>query len=101
MDASDLRAGLAERLAGPDPVDAETFNAACFVLSRALDEMGFIVPVAAPLVRRLLRVAGRVAIDTGAAGASAEASPGTEEMALHWIDESLRAVGYEVRPLTR
>jgi hypothetical protein len=98
MDTSDLRAGLAERLARPEPIDAATFNAICFVLSRALDEMGFSVPEAAPLVRRLMRVAGRVVIDTGVAGASAEVWPNTEEMALQWIDEALRALGYEVRP---
>src|SRR2546425_1067125 len=60
MDPSDLRAELAERLANSTAIDAETFNAACFVLSRALGELEFSVPEAAPLVRRLLRVAGRV-----------------------------------------
>jgi hypothetical protein len=98
MDASDLRAGLAERLARPEPMDAETFNAACFMLSRAMDEIGFSVPEAAPLVRRLMRVAGRVVIDAGVEGASAEVWPNTEDMALQWIDEALRALGYEVRP---
>jgi len=39
MDPSDLRAGLADRLAGSAPIDAETFNAACFMLSRSLDEL--------------------------------------------------------------
>ena len=60
MDPSDLRAGVAEALAKDAPIDAATFNAACFMLSRALDEMGFSVPDAAPLVRKLLRVVGRV-----------------------------------------
>jgi hypothetical protein len=101
MDPSDLRAGLAERLAGAAPIDAETFNSACFMLSRALEEIGFSVPEAAPLVRRLLRVAGRVVIDTGLADSSNETWPNTKEMALQWIDEALRELGYEVTPSTK
>jgi hypothetical protein len=98
MDPSDLRAGLAERLAGAAPIDAETFNSACFILSRALEEIGFSVPEAAPLVRRLLRVAGRVVIDTGLTDSSTETWPNTKEMALQWIDEALRELGYSVEP---
>ncbi len=99
MDPTDLRAGLAERLAGAEPIEAETFNAACFMLSRVLDELRLAVPEAAPLAKRLLRVAGRIVIDTGLPGASAELWPNTEEMALLWIDEALRGLGYQVRPL--
>jgi len=98
MDPSDLRSGLADRLASGEPIDAETFNAACFMLSRALEAMSFSVPEAAPLVRRLLRAAGRVVIDTGLATSDPEVWPNTQEMALEWIDEALRALGYEVRP---
>jgi hypothetical protein len=98
MDPSDLRAGLAERLAGAAPIDAETFNSACFMLSRALEEMELSVPEAAPLVRRLLRVAGRVVIDTGLPNSSIETWPNTKEMALQWIDEALRDLGYAVEP---
>src|SRR5258708_10022749 len=98
MDPSDLRSGLADRLAGGEPIDAETFNAACFMLSRALEGISFSVPEVAPLVRRLLRVAGRVVIDTGSATSAPQILPNTEEMALPWIDEALRALGYEVRP---
>jgi len=98
MDPSDLRAGLAERLARSEPIDAETFNAACFMLSRALQDMTFSVPEAAPLVRRLLRVAGRAVIDTGLPDSSPETWPNTKEMALQWIDEALRELGYEVKP---
>jgi hypothetical protein len=98
MDPSDLRAGLAERLAGDDPIDAQTFNAACFMLSRALEDMTLSVPEAAPLIRRLLRAAGRVGIDTGMPGSSPDTWPNTEEMALVWIDEALRELGYQVRP---
>jgi hypothetical protein len=98
MDPTDLRAGLAERLAGREPIDAETFNAACFMLSRALDELALSVPEAASLARRLLRVVGRVVIDTGEPGADPAAWPNTEETALQWIDEALRALGYHVRP---
>jgi hypothetical protein len=99
MDPTDLRAGLADRLAGNDPIDAETFNAACFMLSRSLDQLDLTVAEAAPLARRLLRVAGRIVIDTGLPGASAEIWPNTEEMALQWIDEALRVLGYQVGPL--
>ena len=98
MDPSDLRAGLAEKLAAAAPLDAETFNSACFMLSRALEEIEFSVPEAAPLVRRLLRVAGRVVIDTGRPDSSTETWSNTKEMALQWIDEALRDLGYEVRP---
>ena len=98
MDPTDLRAELAERMSGTEPIDAQTFNAACFMLSRALEGMGFTVPDAAPLVRRLLRVAGRVVIDTGLPGSSAETWSNTEEMALQWLNEALRGLGYEVRP---
>jgi hypothetical protein len=98
MDQTDLRAGLAERLASDAPIDAQTFNAACFMLSRALEDLALSVPEAAPLTRRLLRVAGRIVIDTGPAGSSAATWPNTEEMALLWIDEALRELGYEVRP---
>jgi hypothetical protein len=98
MDPTDLRVGLAERLAGSEPIDAQTFNSACFILSRALEQMDLSVPEAAPLVRRLLRVIGRVVIDTGLQNSSPEAWPNTEEMALQWIDEALRGLGFAVRP---
>ncbi len=98
MDPSDLRAGLAERLASAGPIDAETFNAACFVLTRALEEMSFSVPEAAPLVRRLLRVAGRVVIDAGTPDSAPETWSNTREMALQWIGEALRELGYEIGP---
>ena len=95
MDPSDLRADLAERLANDKPIDSETFNAACFMLSRALEQLEFSVPEAAPLARRLLRVAGRVVIDTAAPDASPGVWSNTQEMAIQWIDEALRALGYE------
>jgi hypothetical protein len=98
MDPTDLRAGLAERLAGNDRIDAQTFNAACFMLSRAIEDLKFSVPEAAPLMRRLLRVAGRIVIDTGLSESSAETWPSTEEMVLLWIDEALRELGYQVGP---
>jgi hypothetical protein len=98
MDPTDLRAGLAERLARDAPIDALTFNAACFMLSRAMDELKLSVPEAAPLTRRLLRVAGRIVIDTGLPESSPETWADTEEMALLWIDEALRELGYQVRP---
>lgn len=98
MDPSDLKAELAERLASAEPFDARAFNAACFMLSRALEGISFSVPEAAPLLRRMLRVAGRVVIDTGLPDSSPDLWPNTEEMALLWIDETLRELGYEVRP---
>ena len=99
MDPTDLRAGLAERLSRDEPIDAETFNAACFMLSRALDgDLELSVDDAGPLVKRLLRVAGRVVIDSGRPDSSADAWPNTENMALQWLDEALQALGYEVRP---
>ena len=98
MDPTDLRAELAERLANSTPIDAETFNSACYLLSRALEELEFTVPEAAPLVRRLLRVVGRVIIDTATQDASPDVWPNTREMALQWIDEALQALGYEARP---
>ena len=100
MDPSDLRAGLAEKLAAEAPIDAETFNAACFMLSRSLEDMQFAVPDAASLIRRLLRVCGRVAIDMGVESASADVWPNTREMALEWINEALGALDYEARPKT-
>ena len=39
MDPTDLRAELAEWMSGTEPIDAKTFNAACFMLSRALEGM--------------------------------------------------------------
>jgi hypothetical protein len=99
MDPSDLRTGLSERLAGSAPIDAETFNAACFMLSRSLDEIVFSVPEASPLVRHLLRVAGRVVIDTGTPAASPDVWPNTKEMALQWIDEALADLGYRSVPV--
>ena len=68
------------------------------MLSRTLEGLDLSVPEAAPLIRRLLRVAGRVVIDTGLPDSSPETWPNTEEMALQWIDEALSALGYEVRP---
>ncbi len=100
MDPTDLRAELAERLANSTPIDAETFNAACFLLTRALDELEFSVPDAKPLVRRLLRVVGRVVIDTATPGAEPDTWPNTREMALQWLDEALGGLGYETREIS-
>src|ERR1700730_15431701 len=99
MDPSDLRAELAERLAGAGPIDAEAGHAACFMLARALQDIDFPVPEAAPLLRRVLRVAGRVVIDTGTPGADPNDWPDTQAMAVEWLDEGLRELGYAVRPV--
>src|SRR5260221_2501779 len=99
MDPTDLRAGLAERLAGGEPIDAQTFNSACFMLSRALEDLALSVPEAAPLARRLLRGAAPVVIDTGLPDSSPQAWPNTPETAVLWIDQGPRTLGYHVRPL--
>jgi hypothetical protein len=39
-----------------------------------------------------------VVIDTGLPDSTPDTWPNTEEMALQWIDEALRELGYEVRP---
>lgn len=77
--------------------DAEAVNQACFNLSRSLENLEFAVPEAEPLVRLLLRTAGRVVIDTAGAGADAANWPNTEEMAVQWLSEALAKLGYEVR----
>jgi hypothetical protein len=100
MDPSDLRAELAERLSGAGPIDAEMVNSACFMLSRALQDIDFSVPEAGPLLRRVLRVAGRVVIDAGTPGADPSDWPNTQAMAIEWLDEALRELGYAVRPLS-
>ncbi len=98
MDPSDLRSEVAEKLGNGTTIDAATFNAACFLLSRELERMELAVPDAGPLVRRLLRVAGRVVIDMAGPAASPDVWPNTETMALQWIDEALAALGYRVMP---
>jgi len=98
MDPSNLRAGVAEKLAGEAAIDAETLNAACFMLTRSLEDIEFAVPEAAPLIRSLLRVCGRVAIDMGVESSSADDWPNTREMAIEWIDEALGALDYVARP---
>ena len=99
VDPSDLDASLADALAGGGPLDAQTLNMACFWLSRRLDDLDFSTEEAAPLARRLLRVTGRVIIDTGSPGAEAETWANTEEMALQWLAEALEPLGYEVKPI--
>lgn len=78
---------------------AERINQTCFELSRQVGELACSVPEAAALARTLLRVTGRVVIDTGEPGADPSAWPGTEEMALQWLNEALAPLGYEVKPL--
>lgn len=75
---------------------AEDLNLACFRISRALEDLSFSVPEAAQLSRLLLRAVGRVVIDTGAPGASAEDWPGTEEMVVQWLAEALQLLGRDV-----
>jgi hypothetical protein len=78
---------------------AERVNLACFELTREVARLRCCVPQAAPLARTLLRVVGRVVIDTGAEAADPSVWEGTEVMALQWIREALRPLGYDVRPL--
>ena len=81
------------------PAEAENLNMACFAITRALADLDFSVPEAAPMARHLLRVAGRIIIDAGVAGADPEVWPNTESMALQWLREALNQVGYDVQPL--
>ena len=83
-----------------EPGAAERINRLCFELSRELAEMDAVAPPATPLARTLLRVVGRVVIDTASPGARPDVWASTEEMALQWIDEALRPLGYEVHPTT-
>ncbi len=71
----------------------------CFEMSKEVEELGLSVPEARPLARTLLRVVGRVLIDAGRPGASPDEWPNTEEMAIRWIDEAIRPLGYRVRPV--
>jgi hypothetical protein len=77
---------------------AERINMACFELSREVAELQCCVPPASPLARTLLRIVGRVVIDTGAPGADPSVWDNTEVMALQWLNEALQPLGYEVRP---
>jgi hypothetical protein len=79
-------------------MSAEAFNMECFRLVRALEELTFAIPEAAPMARRLLRVVGRMVIDLAGPGNDPDVWPNTEEMALRWIDEAIKPLGYEVRP---
>jgi len=78
---------------------AERLNLACYEMSREVSVLRCCVPEATPLARTLLRVVGRVVIDTGAEGADPAVWESTEEMALQWIAEAIRPLGYGVTPL--
>lgn len=71
---------------------------AIFELSRELARLATSVPQAGPFARTLLRVAGRVVIDTGGPGADPAGWPDTEQMALQWLNQALAPLGYAVRP---
>jgi hypothetical protein len=81
------------------PAEAENLNMACFAITRALADLDFSVPEAVPLARHLLRIAGRIIIDTGTSGADPAVWPNTESMALQWLREALRPHGYDVQPI--
>ena len=80
------------------PAESENLNMACFAITRALADLDFSVPEAAPLARHLLRVAGRIIIDAGPPGADPSIWPNTESMALQWLREALGPIGYDVQP---
>ncbi len=80
-------------------LSAEQVNLACFQLSRQVEELSCSVAEAAPFARTLLRVVGRVVIDTAAPAAEPQVWSSTEIMALQWLNEALGPLGYEVRPL--
>jgi hypothetical protein len=77
---------------------AERINMSCFELSREVAQLHCSVDPAVPLARTLLRVVGRVVIDTGMPGADPSVWDSTEVMALQWLNEALQPLGYEVRP---
>jgi hypothetical protein len=77
---------------------AERINMRCFQLSREVAELECSVSPAAPLARTLLRVVGRVVIDTGVPDADPAVWENTEVMALQWLNEALHPLGYELRP---
>jgi hypothetical protein len=81
------------------PAAAENLNMACFAITRALADLDFSVPEAAPMARHLLRIAGRIIIDTSTPGADPEVWANTESMALQWLREALKPNGYDVQPL--
>jgi hypothetical protein len=81
------------------PAEAANLNMACFTITRALGDLDFSVPEAAPLARHLLRIAGRILIDAGTPGADPGVWSNTESMALQWLREALRPHGYEVLPI--
>jgi len=87
---------LAETDGGPQ---AERLNMSCFELSAQVGQLSCSVPQASPLARTLLRVVGRVVIDTGPPGADPAVWQNTEMMALQWIREAIRPLGYDVRPM--
>ncbi len=78
---------------------AERINMACFQLSREIDGLACSVEDASPLARTLLRVVGRVVIDTGVPGADPAVWENTEVMALQWVREAVNRLGYDVTPL--
>ncbi len=78
---------------------AEDINMACFELSRDVDGLEFSVPQARPVARTLLRVVGRIVIDTGVPGADPEGWANTEEMVLEWVAEAMRPLGYRLCPI--
>lgn len=71
----------------------------CFELSRQIGELEFSVPEAAPLAKTLLRIVGRVVIDTGLPGADPAVWQNTEAMVLEWMREALRPLGHDVQPI--
>jgi hypothetical protein len=81
------------------PAEAENLNMACFAITRALEDLAFSVPEAAPLARHLLRVVGRIVIDTGTPGADPAVWANTESMALQWLREAIGPHGYGIEPL--
>ena len=81
------------------PAEAENLNMACFAITRALQELDFSVPEAPALARHLLRAVGRIIVDTATPGADPEVWANTESMALQWLREALRPIGYDVQPL--
>lgn len=75
---------------------AERLNRALFELSRELATLPWSVPEAGPLARALLRVAGRVVIECGGPEYDPQAWAETQSMAVQWLNEVLKPLGYQV-----
>ena len=99
MESAELQASLASTLAGEGRVDCQALNLACFWMTRVLDDLSFPVEEPRATARRLLRIVGRILVDTGREEATPdEWQEQTRPMVLLWLNETLAVLGYEAKP---